>query len=115
MRKKKEINTENYLDKIPAICGDLDWMENNGLVTVVQENKGFYNRLAQKMFKTPEVSNIDLDEFRSFVWLSIDGKNTVFDIGGKVKEEFGEEAEPLYPRLIQFLNVLKEVKYIEFL
>ena len=56
-----------------------------------------------------------LDEFGSFVWLSIDGKNTVFDIGGKVKEEFGEEAEPLYPRLIQFLNVLKEVKYIEFL
>ena len=67
------------------------------------------------MFKTPEVSNIDLDEFGSFVWLSIDGKNTVFDIGGKVKEEFGEDVEPLYPRLIQFLNVLKEVKYIEFL
>ena len=115
MRKKKEINTENYLDKIPAICGDLDWMENNGFVTVVQENKGFYNRLAQKMFKTPEVSNIDFDEFGSFVWLSIDGKNTVFDIGGKVKEKFGEDVEPLYPRLIQFLNVLKEVKYIEFL
>ena len=64
MRKKKEINTENYLDKIPAICGDLDWMENNGLVTVVQENKGFYNRLAQKMFKTPEVSLCRSEERR---------------------------------------------------
>lgn len=47
-KKKKELNTENYSEKVPAICRDLDWTENNGLVTVVQENTGFYNKIAQK-------------------------------------------------------------------
>lgn len=113
MRRKKKINTENYLDKVPAICRDLDWIQTNGLVTVTQENKGFYNKIAQRFFNTPKVSNIDLDEFGSFVWLCIDGKRNLFDIGKMIKEEFGEDAEPLYPRLIRFIQVLLEVKYIE--
>lgn len=112
-KKKKELNTENYLEKVPAICRDLDWTENNGLVTVVQENTGFYNKIAQKFFCTPKVSNIDLDELGSFIWMCIDGKRNLIDIGEMVKEEFGEEAEPLYPRLIKYMQILVEVKYIE--
>ncbi|MBR2675155.1 MAG: PqqD family protein [Mogibacterium sp.] len=113
MFKKKEKSTENYLDKIPAICRGLGWSENEGIVTIRQENKGFYNKLAQRFFNTPEVSNIDLDEFGSFVWLCIDGRRDLFAIGEMIKEEFGDEAEPLYPRLIKFIQVLLKVKYIE--
>ncbi len=113
MLKKKQINEENYLEKVPTISGSLDWIETNGLVTVIQENKGFYNKLAQKFFSTPKVSHIDLDEHGSFIWLCIDGRRNLIEIGEMVKEEFGEDAEPLYPRLIKFMQVLLEVKYIE--
>jgi hypothetical protein len=44
---------DNYLDKIPVRNGDLDWIENNELVTVIQKNNGLYDRMAQKLFKTP--------------------------------------------------------------
>ena len=45
--------------------------------------------------------------------MCIDGKRNLIDIGEMVKEEFGEEAEPLYPRLIKSMQILVEVKYIE--
>ena len=54
---KESNKSENYLDKIPVRNGDFGWVENNGLVTVEQENKGTYDRLAQKLFKTPKVSH----------------------------------------------------------
>lgn len=114
MSRKREIKEANYLEKVPAIRGDLEWMENNGLVTVVQKNTGIYNRIAQKFFKTPKESNIDLDETGSFIWLCMDGERNLIEIGEMLKERFGEKAEPLYPRLIKFMQILSEVKYIEF-
>ena len=114
MSRKKEIKTANYLEKVPAIRRDLDWNESNGLITVIQKNTGIYNRIAQKFFKTPKESKIDLDETGSFIWLCIDGKRNLIEIGEMLKEKFGEEAEPLYPRLIKFMQILSEVKYIEF-
>lgn len=104
---------ENYLDKIPVHNGDFDWMENNGLVTVIQKNDHLYDRLAQKFLKTPKESQIDLDKFGSFVWLQIDGKRSIYDIGILVKAEFGKEAEPLYERLSKYFYTLNDVKFIK--
>lgn len=122
MKNKLKINNknnnknkeENYLDRIPVRSDEYEWIESNGLVTVKQENKGTYNKIAQKFFKTPAVSNIDLDRFGSFVWLQIDGKRTIFEIGNLVKEEFGKEAEPLFERLSTYFYTLNSVKFISF-
>lgn len=103
---------DNYLDKIPVRNGDLDWIENNGLVTVIQKNNGLYDRMAQKLFKTPSESKIDLDRFGSFVWLQIDGNRSIYDIGVLVKARFGKDAEPLYERLSKYFYTLNEVRYI---
>lgn len=107
MRKK-----ENYLDNIPVINGDIVWEEHNGLVTVKQQHKGFYAAIAQKVFKTPKHSKIDLDRFGSFVWLQIDGKRSIFEIGKLVSKEFGKDAEPLYERLSKYFYTLKDVNFI---
>jgi Coenzyme PQQ synthesis protein D (PqqD). len=111
---KESNKSENYLDKIPVRNGDFGWVENNGLVTVEQENKGTYDRLAQKLFKTPKVSHVDLDRFGSFVWLQIDGERTIGQIGVLVKEKFGKDAEPLYERLAKYFYTLNEVKFISY-
>ena len=62
-----------------------------GEVTVDMENKGFTNKIAQKFFKRPEVSHIKLEGMGSFIFLCVDGKRYVYDIGTLVKETLDEE------------------------
>ena len=71
---------ENYIDNIPKINKKWEILE-DGIVEVTIENKGFYNTLAQKLFKKPRYSFIKLDEYGSCVWKQIDGKKTIYEIG----------------------------------
>ncbi len=51
----------------------------------------------------------------SFIWKQIDGKKTIYEIALLVKDRYQEEAEPLYDRLIQYINILKNNKFIDLL
>lgn len=107
--------SENFLDYIPKKNPELQWkVKEDGMVEVAMENKGFFNRLAQIIWKRPKVSYISLDEFGSFVWLQIDGERTVLDISVLVKEQFGEKAEPLLERLSVFVKTLENWKFVVF-
>ena len=109
---KKE-SQKNYLEFIPVQNADFPWKVNEkGIVTVMVTNKGFYNTIAQKFFKKPRVSKIQLDEFGSFIWQQIDGETNIYAISEKVKENFGKKAEPLYPRLLKFFDILKDNKFV---
>ena len=55
---------------------------------------------------------IHLDEFGSWVWLQIDGKKTVYEIGGALKTKFGSDIEPVYERLGLFINQLARNRFI---
>ena len=72
-----------------------------------------FHFLAQKILKKPKVSQIHLDEMGNFVWPLIDGTRTVYEIAQLVKEEFGEKAEPLYERLVQYIQNLENYGFIE--
>lgn len=110
--KKQETN---YLDKIPVHPEGIPWKaDENGIVTLEIENKGVMNRIAQKLFKRPKVSYIHLDKTGSFVWPLIDGKKSITDLAAEVDAEFGEEAHPLYERLVQFFRVLDSYKFISW-
>lgn len=113
-QSNKDKFKDNYLDKIPVRNGDFAWTENNGLVTVQQENTGVYNTIAQKFFKSPRVSNVDLDKFGSFVWLQIDGERSIYEIGILVKAKFGKDAEPLYERLAKYFYTLENVHFVSY-
>ena len=108
----KKSNGANYLDRIPLYVSSLAWSEENGIVTIHKENKGLFNRIAQKIFKKPKISHIHLDEFGSFVWLLVDGESDLTALGPKVSEHFGEKAAPLYPRLAKFFQVLDSYGFI---
>lgn len=106
---------ENYLEKVPIISPALNHSSNqNGIVTLEQENTGIVNHMAQKLFKKPKISYIHLDEFGSFVWLCIDGEKNLLQIGEDVKARFGDNAEPLYPRLAQYFQTLENYRFISF-
>ena len=106
---------ENYLEKIPVRKSDIAWKtEEKGIVTLEIENKGVFNFLAQKLLKKPRISYIHLDEMGSFVWPIIDGERNIFEIGKEVENHFGEKANPLYERLSQYFEILKNYKFIYF-
>ena len=117
-RKKRNMDRSkkqkaNYLDYIPKQNVLFPYRENEkGNVEIVRKNRGLFNRIAQLFFRRPKVSYIELDVFGSFIWKQIDGKKDVYEIGKLVKAKFGQEAEPLYERLTEFLHILRSNEFI---
>lgn len=110
MSKKKK---ENYLEYIPEINKEHEWSVDEDIVTVNYINKGFYNKLAQKIFKSPRVSHIELDKFGSYIWQQIDGEKNILEISELVKIEFGKKVEPLYERICTYFNTLSNENFID--
>ncbi len=107
---------KNLLDMVPKHNSLVPFTEDKkGIVTLQVKNRGFYNRVAQIIFRRPKVSYIELEEFGSFIWNQIDGKKTVMEIGELVKNKFGTKAEPLYDRLGTYMNTLRNCDYILWL
>ena len=113
--KRKNTITANYLENIPVRSGHLSWTaDENGMVTLDIENKGVMNRIAQKLFRKPEVSHIHLDEMGSFIWPLIDGEKSIADLGEPVEQHFGERAHPLYERLAKYFQILESYGFIHW-
>lgn len=111
MAKQKE----NYLDYIPRPNALFEWKKNqDGKIEVKVHNKGVINAIAQKLLKKPKYSYIELDELGSFIWEQMDGSRSIYEIGGLVKEAFGEKAEPLYERLAQYMKILHNNHFIVY-
>jgi hypothetical protein len=110
---RKNKKSENYLDMIPSRNEKYSWKQDEEhIVTILVENKGVFNRMAQKFLKKPKVSQIHLEEMGSFIWLQMDGKRSVYDIAQQVQQEFGEKAEPLYDRLVTYLRMLQDYEFV---
>lgn len=103
----------NYLDFVPTHNPAIKFESDaQGKITILQENKGVFNFLAQKLFKKPRISQIHLDEMGNFIWPLIDGKKSVMDISVLVKEHFGDKAEPLYNRLVTYMQMLENYGFV---
>lgn len=114
MKKKKQ--QKNYLDLIPERASGLAWAQDDeGIVVLEVENTGVFNRMAQKLFKRPKVTKVHMEQFGSFIWPLIDGKRTVTELADLLKERFGEEAEPLYPRVAKYMQIMESYHFISLL
>ena len=106
--------SDNYMDRVPVRNDKFRWeRDEDGNVTIFVENKGVFNRIAQKFFGKPEVTIVHLEGLGNYIWTIIDGKKSVYDIGQAVKEKFGDEAEPLYPRLVKYMSMLESYDLIK--
>ena len=106
-------NKENFLDKKPQKNPEIKWSCDGENITLEIENKGLFNRLAQKLLKKPKTSFIHLDEMGSFIWPLIDGETDIIVLGEKVKDHFGDKAEPLYERLSKYIKILESYGFIK--
>ena len=108
-------NKKNFMDFIPVCNPEYTWdADKKGKVTVHVVNKGFYNWIEQKIFKKPRISHIDLDKYGSFVWQQMDGKRNVYEISKLVSERFGKDAEPVVERLVKYIQILYQNKFIGY-
>jgi hypothetical protein len=99
-------NNEEVLNIIFKISDSLEYeVDKDGIVTILEKQDHKVQRFFRKLkFRIPEYKKISMDEYGSFVFLQIDGKRTVKDIGENLEEKYGEKAHPLYERLLLFLN-----------
>ena len=101
------------MDFIPMHKETCRWeIDEEKNVTLLIENKGIFHFLAQKLLKKPKIFYIHLERIGSFVWPLMDGKRSVYELGQMLKEAYGEEAEPLYPRLVQYIEMLEQYGFI---
>ncbi|HIT67034.1 MAG TPA: PqqD family protein [Candidatus Merdisoma merdipullorum] len=104
----KDKNKRNYLDFVPIKNPDIEYQtDDGGQVTLFIEWKGFYHRIAQKFFHRPRVSDIQLDDYGSFVWLAIDDIKNVHQLSKELDARFPKMEKSL-SRLIKFLEILRD-------
>lgn len=111
MKKKKQ--QRNYLDLVPERAEEINWRQDgDGIIVLEVENTGIFNRIAQKLFKRPRYTQVHMEKYGSFLWPLIDGERTVMDLAQLQKEAFGEEVEPLYPRIVKYIQIMESYHFI---
>lgn len=90
-------------------------VSNDNIISILEKQDHKVQNFFRKLkFKIPQYKKIELDEFGSTVFLLIDGKRTVKEIGEILDSKYGEKIHPLYERLLLFLNHIDvNCNYIE--
>lgn len=113
-RLKKGIKM-NYVDFIPLINEENTWdFDNSNKIIIKIKNKGIVNSLAVKFLNKPEVCEIELDRYGSFVWQQINGQNTIQDIIEEIIETFEEERILATKRTVMFFEMLRMNSLIKY-
>lgn len=99
-------NNEDVLNIIFRVFDNLEYeVDKKNIVIILEKQDHKVQRFLRKLnFSIPQYKKTSLDEYGSCVFLQIDGKKTVKDIGENLEAKYGEEAHPLYERLLLFLN-----------
>ena len=86
-----------------------------GIVTVYEKQDHWIQKFLRKLkFKIPMYKKIIFDKYSSEAFIQIDGIKTVKEIGKYLEDKFGEKVNPLYERLLVFLNYMCiDCRYIE--
>lgn len=109
-------NNEEILNLKFRVCDNVNYkIDDNGIVTVFEKQDHKIQKFFRKLrFKIPLYKEITLDEISSEVFIQIDGIKTVKEIGEALKLKFGDKVNPLYERLLIFINhIYINCKYIE--
>ncbi len=112
MAKKAKDAGENFLDFVLMHNPRNTWDEKDGVVTIHMVHRGFYHTIAQRFFRKPRVSHVDLDAQGSYLWQQIDGVRTVEQLAERMHAHFGEAAEPLYDRLVTYIKILRNNGFV---
>ena len=107
---------EEILNTKFKICDYVEYEVNkNKIVTVLERQDYKIQRFFRKLkIKIPMYKKVEFDEYCSAVFMQLDGNRTVKEVGENLQHKFGDKVNPLYERLLVFLNhIYDNCKYIE--
>lgn len=101
---------DRRLERVYRLSEPLDYeVDDRRQVVILRRQDHWIQRWARRLrFAIPAYRRIALDDFASFVFLTIDGQRSVQEIGRLMADAFGERIDPLYPRLLMFLEHLEK-------
>lgn len=106
----KETDIMNLLEFIPIRM--YEWKEKDLITVKVPRFRSKLGRKFCALIKKEFTFNVSLDRYSSYAWKLCDGKRTVREIGDLLKQEFGEEVEPVYERLGELLRIMETNRLI---
>lgn len=109
-------SNEEVLSLIFKISDNIEYkIDDKGIVTIFERQDHIIQKVFRRLkFRIPLYKKITLDEVGSEVFVQIDGYKTVKEIGEKIEMKFGDKVQPLYERLLIFINhIYVNYKYIE--
>ncbi|MGL5330476.1 MAG: PqqD family peptide modification chaperone [Peptostreptococcaceae bacterium] len=110
------MNNEDVLNIVYKISSDLEYKVNDdNIVTILEKQDHFIQNFFRKLrINIPMYKHIKLDKYGSYVFLQIDGENTIREIGENLENTYGDNTHPLFERLLLFLNYVNvDCNYIE--
>ena len=111
--KKKKTNQDNFMLYIPKRKHEEFEVKDGKVFLIFHHNKAI-EKFIGWLVKKPRKSDMELDEIGSTVWMNIDGKNTVYDLGKILEKKFGEKCQPVNDRLILYIRFLNRKNWISF-
>lgn len=111
-------NNEDVLNIVFRVSDNIYYeLNEDGTVTILEKQDHKIQKFFRKLkFKIPKYKKVTLDEYSSTVFTQINGKRTVKEIGEILEIKYGEKIQPLYERLLVFLNHINvNCHYIEMI
>ncbi|WP_051931945.1 PqqD family protein [Clostridium sp. KNHs214] len=103
---KRKVEKKNAVLMTPYKNPEIQWERKENLITLVINRNKAFDKVMQKIFKSPKSVNIELDELGSFVWEKCDGVSNIKDICESLEKRFGKEADPAMERLLTYIKIL---------
>ncbi|SDZ37009.1 PqqD family protein [Thermoactinomyces sp. DSM 45892] len=117
LHRMKKTSTLNLLEMKPCLRSHFQIEkneENQNLCKVLLPRLSWIERFSIRFLKQPLVIKVQLDSLGSFVIQRCEGVRTVQQISDDLLNHFGEEAEPILPRLAKFLEMVEVNGWIHF-
>lgn len=107
--KKKQSSPQNMLTMTPVLKDryQLEHNQGNAAARLIVPRDNFIERFSVRFFNQPDSIKVRLDSLGDYVLSRCNGKWTVREIADGLEEEFEEDAKPILPRLVKFLQMVE--------
>ncbi|WP_330604437.1 hypothetical protein [Peptostreptococcus canis] len=102
----KIVDNKDVFNIVYKINEDIEYrVSESGIVTILEPQNHKIQIFFRKIgFKIPRYKKLEFDEYSSYVFLQINGVNTIENIGEILYDKYEDKANPLFERLLLFLN-----------
>ncbi|MGD6816419.1 PqqD family protein [Metabacillus sp. 84] len=111
-KRKKE---RNLLELVPLLADHVSFeRKENGKGILLVQRTNAVERFSVRFLKQPAVRTIQMDEYGTFILSEMGEEATVDDLASRMSAHFGENAEPVLPRLTKFLQILESQEWLNW-